>query len=142
MIEYESHEFSYAMARTPGSYQLGLLVASMRTNGFDPQPNPLYEGQILDGWNRYPGPRSRRRYNRLCRVSQALNFVEMRNSASTLHRTAGNRPQNRLTACNRARSVRSRGVPRHAFPYRKGIRRNRPHNASSPPLPQATNTSH
>ena len=83
--EYERHEFSYAWPEIPADH-LGILVASMRTNGYDKSnPVTLYEGQILDGWNRY---RAAVRadvepaftdFNGTER--QALNFVEMRNSS-------------------------------------------------------------
>ena len=83
--EYERHEFSYAWPEIAADH-LGMLVSSMRTNGYD-QSNPitLYEGQILDGWNRYraairadvePTFTSFEGTER-----QALNFVEMRNSS-------------------------------------------------------------
>ena len=83
--EYERHEFSYAWPEIPADH-LGMLVASMRTNGFDDSnPITLYEGQILDGWNRYRAA-SRAdvapafvEFNGTER--QALNFVEMRNSS-------------------------------------------------------------
>ena len=83
--EYERHEFSYAWPEIPADH-LGILVASIRTNGFDASnPITLYEGEILDGWNRY---RAASRadvepvfvdFNGTDR--QALNFVEMRNSS-------------------------------------------------------------
>ena len=84
-VEYERHEFSYAWPEIPSDH-LGILVASMRTNGYDKSnPITLYEGEILDGWNRY---RAAARadvepvftdFNGTER--QALNFVEMRNSS-------------------------------------------------------------
>ena len=84
MSEYERHEFSYAWHEIPAD-QLGLLVASMRTNGFDAgSPITLYEGQILDGWNRYRAAIRADVEPVFVEFDgterQALNFVEMRNS--------------------------------------------------------------
>ena len=83
--EYERHEFSFAWPDLKEE-SLGLLVQSMRTNGFDgSNPIVLYEGLILDGWHRYRAS-SRAdvqpiftEFNGTER--QALNFVEMRNSS-------------------------------------------------------------
>ena len=90
--EYERHEFSYAWPEIPND-QLGLLIQSMRVNGFDASnPITIYEGAILDGWHRYKAAARADvqpvfvEFNGTER--QALNFVEMRNS-SRRHMTVG-----------------------------------------------------
>ena len=92
MKEYERHEFSYAWPEI-ATGNMGVLVQSMQTNGFDPgQPIVLYEGQILDGWNRYRAA-ARAGVEPLFTEFEgddmaALSFAEMRNSARR-HLTKG-----------------------------------------------------
>ena len=83
--EYERHEFSYAWPEMAVNH-LGILVASMRINGFDASnPITLYEGQILDGWNRYKAASRADVEPKFVEFNgterQALNLVEMRNSS-------------------------------------------------------------
>lgn len=54
MEEYERHSLSFAYDALTMESGLGILVNSMREAGYDTNfPIILYEGAILDGWNRY-----------------------------------------------------------------------------------------
>ena len=50
--KYTRHPFNWLPDMTPE--EMELLKNSIRNNGFDhTQPIPLYEGKVLDGWQRY-----------------------------------------------------------------------------------------
>ena len=52
--QYDRHEISAAYPEMTLADGLGELVHSMKVNGFDKRfPIMIYEGAILDGWNRY-----------------------------------------------------------------------------------------
>lgn len=54
MESYERHEMSFGYDALTMETGLGVLVDSMREHGFDKEtPIVLFEGAILDGWNRY-----------------------------------------------------------------------------------------
>ena len=85
-IEYTRHPLSFAFPETKDADGFSQLIYSMRVNGYmDSHPILLFEGQILDGWNRYRAAKItgiEPIYRHFTGTERdALNFVETENSA-------------------------------------------------------------